>query len=514
MNRTRTWMLILLAPLPFLTLYIHHFLNASATVVPTGFLQTDMPYYSANGREIFEGGNGILYPNPYNENGEVIYFHWFPWILGGGIKILGFDPGYQFVFYGVMTAFLLSWVTYQLIEKTLPNPAFRGTIFLMAMWGGGFLILAKVGINLISGLPILENLFLLDRDDGYWFLNWGRNLMYTTETLYHVLFAATWLSLINKRWGLALLFCGLLATTHPFSGVQLLLILIVYLYAMSIFNQEKIPAWPRVTSLFLFAGFAAYYFWYLNQFASHQAIQGAWAIPWSYTFEVWLLNDGWLMAIALIGLIKAYKNISSMQWLWIISALISLALAKHDLLMTAHQPLHFTRGYTWLPLLFLAAPLIQRFFIFITQKFSVLPARVIINLLLMMVIVDNFAFVAKTLGPEDFSLYLTQNESNLYQWINQNQLTGRVLIPDDPFYSYLTATYTGLTPYLGHWSISPNYRERDSNVKDFRAGKPLGDWFNTMDYVIVSEENLINYSTLSNWKILRQEGDLILLARP
>ncbi len=33
---------------------------------PTGFATHDAPYYFANGREVFEAGTGITYPNPYD----------------------------------------------------------------------------------------------------------------------------------------------------------------------------------------------------------------------------------------------------------------------------------------------------------------------------------------------------------------------------------------------------------------------------------------------------------------
>ncbi len=188
-------------------------------MVPTGFVFYDMPYYSANGREIFEaGGNGWAYANPYDRGAPIIYFHWLPWLLGFGIKILHVDPGLQFVILGLIFGLLMSRLTYAVVETILPKQDFRDLLFLLVMWGGGILSLAAVLMNLVHGDPWWEKLLQFDPGGGLWFLNWGRNLVFGTEALYHFLVAGIWLSLIKGKWGYATLGGLALATTHPFSS--------------------------------------------------------------------------------------------------------------------------------------------------------------------------------------------------------------------------------------------------------------------------------------------------------
>jgi hypothetical protein len=52
-------------------------------------------HYVANGRAVFDRGNGLLYPNPSDAdaNAPVIYFHWLPWILGAVVTQLSIAPG-------------------------------------------------------------------------------------------------------------------------------------------------------------------------------------------------------------------------------------------------------------------------------------------------------------------------------------------------------------------------------------------------------------------------------------
>src|SRR5438445_9593771 len=118
---------------PFLSIYLAHY--ASPLGVPTGFIHGDMPYYAANGREIFERGNGLAHPNPYDPDPQapVIYFHWLTWILGFGLKKLGLEPGLFFVGIGVIGSMLCSYLTLRLIEARLPKSRHRNVLFLFTI---------------------------------------------------------------------------------------------------------------------------------------------------------------------------------------------------------------------------------------------------------------------------------------------------------------------------------------------------------------------------------------------
>ncbi len=71
--------------MPFWSVYLTHVLLGPNR--PTGFIILDCAYYCANGRKIFERGNGLAYCNPYDPDtaAPVIYWHWLPWLLGAGM---------------------------------------------------------------------------------------------------------------------------------------------------------------------------------------------------------------------------------------------------------------------------------------------------------------------------------------------------------------------------------------------------------------------------------------------
>src|SRR5262245_13067200 len=217
-------LLALAVLLPFYTVHAAHFwLHPDAT----GFIQNDQPYYVANGREVFERGNGFAHPNPYDPdpNAPVIYFHWLTWLYGGAVKFLGTDPALVPLVLGLIGGVTCSWLTLRIVECLLPEIRSVIPLFLLAMWGGGLLCLA--GLLFAPGTirSPSARLFAFDPASGWWFLNWGRNLMYPTESVYHAIVAAVWLAILRGRENWALLGGALLAATHPFSGLQLLLFL-------------------------------------------------------------------------------------------------------------------------------------------------------------------------------------------------------------------------------------------------------------------------------------------------
>ena len=120
-ERWLRWVWIAVAILPFQLPLLHHLWSAGP--LATGFLGYDTPYYVANGRAVFEHGNGFFSPNPYDSApaSPAIYFHLFTWFLGLGVKVFCVDPG--FLFAGVGLVDLDVWARDAEGKKTTPGTA-------------------------------------------------------------------------------------------------------------------------------------------------------------------------------------------------------------------------------------------------------------------------------------------------------------------------------------------------------------------------------------------------------
>jgi hypothetical protein len=453
----------LLACLPFWLLYLDHVVRFGEQA--TGFLLFDMGYYPANGREVFERGNGIAYCNPYDPDSDapVIYVHWLQWAYGLGIGILGVDPGVWFVALGIIGGWVTALLTFRIVEEVLPGGGDRGLLYLVVMWGGGCLFLLAVAVNVGLDLPILFEPLRFDPVLGWWCLNWGRNLVLPTEAVYHALVAWAWLATLRSRPWQAVGAVGLLAATHPFSGIQHLLILASWQTLQALASRRVRP--PLMALIGILALFLWYYFIYLRRFSQHRAIHDAWSLDWNLPVVSMLAAYLPLGCVAALRIWRDRRALSPQMAFLAVAAVVSFALAHHDRLLPAKQPMHFTRGYVWLPLCLLALPLLQSGLVHLRRGRDRLTFAFVATIFGLLAVSDNAAWlVLVPRDPEGMhgQVRLLPDVRKAFGWLESCRRKGvsLVVVPGAFDSNYLAATYTGLVPFIGHPFLSPDYDER------------------------------------------------------
>jgi len=510
----KQWLIIFLAVLPFqLPLLQQLCFDQSAT----GFLQYDAPYYLANARAIFERGNGFAYPNPYDPdpNSPVIYFHWLIWLLGAGVKFLHLDPGMLYAAMGFIAAFVCGALTLKLVELTLPDPKGRKWWFLLTMWGGGIVFIAGAIGNLRAGRPLMEYPFGLDTGNGSWLSNWGRNIQFPTEAVYHGLVAAAWIAILQRRWLPAILTVVALAATHPFSGLQHLLILSAWFLFVAL--KDRTPAaWGRIGMVLIAGGlFAGYYFWFLNRFPAYRNLAALWSVPdpWYSVCGINLLvSIGPLAVLAICSLYCKHWRANEADKFWIIAFAITFLLMKHDWFIAPHQPAHFIHGYQWLPLWLIALPQLQSWTTLLFARVSRLKASLVCIFCCCLFISDNGAVIASELnGAERDVFSFAPGEREMFAWMNHAHLRG-VLVCYDTRISYLTPVYTGVTPYYGHLNNTPNIRARWKNVSAWYRSGQTGPWLDSVDYLLIERSQPPAALDRSKWHELHGNPNFVLFA--
>jgi hypothetical protein len=444
----------------------------------------------------------------------VIYFHWLITLLGAGVKWLHLDPGVLFAVTGVVASVVCSALTLRLVELVLPDAHGRRGWFLLTMWGGGIVALVAAALNLAHGRPLTEELFRLDAGEGWWFSNWGRNLILPTEAVYHCLVAAAWIGVLQRRWVLAIGGVTALAATHPFSGLQHLLILGVWCSALAV--RERSPAaWARAgVVLAVGAAFGIYYFWFLNQFPAHRALTAVWSTAHEVTGVSLLLSIGPLAAICLWRLHLEHWRPDEAGWFWITAFAVTFLLMKHDWFIPAHQPAHFSRGYHWLPLWLLALPQLQRWGRQVTAAFPPFAAATVLGAFGVLAVADNVAFLGHDLdGGERDRIHLTAGQREMFAWMDAANLRG-VLLCFDTRVSYHSAVYTGVRPYLGHLNNTPDIRTRWRDVAAWHRRGETGPWFQTIDYILIDRSDPPAAFDQTRWAELHRNAEYILLGRP
>ncbi|MCA9051358.1 MAG: hypothetical protein KDA89_21620 [Planctomycetaceae bacterium] len=503
--------LLLLSVLPFLAVPLCHVVSSPETA--TGFFHYELPYYVANGRSAFEHGNGILYPNPYDPRPEspVIYCHWLPWVLGLATAVCGFDPGDTFLIFTFAASLIFAWSTRRLILLRLrgsePIPSRKpmsdlneirrlpdSVWFLAVMWGGGLLVFGGVVETAVlafadvsGGFDTWEDQLLrFDPGRGMWFLNWGRNALFPTEAVYHSLAAACWVSEIRGRGRWANGFLVLLATTHPWSGLELLLTITLF-RTVQLYMAQFAPGaptdrprrsgrgepvrqlWFSVSVLVLFL---LYYKVWLPSFAAHAELQSVWELNWSLSGTSALLAYALVLPAAMIrirSVLRNRRNLSSSgPDLFLMCALLTAAvLAFHDRLIRPVQPLHFTRGYLWMPLFLLGLPVLREW----TDRIPRTAATTcLVGLIGVVAALDNLTFAVihgrRQFRQED-GFHLSLEDRVLLQALceertigNRPHQTSAVVMSESETINYLLPAYTSLKPWLGHQFNTPDFPRR------------------------------------------------------
>jgi hypothetical protein len=448
--------------------------------IPTGFIQYDMPYYMANGREHFDQGFQLTYGNPYaGYNTPAIYFQPHIFLLGL-MQQLGLDPAVTFNCFGLLALFFAAIVAVRFYAEVVGTETTSKRIGLVCFfWGGGILTLAGLTAGLVRGHP-LSSIWRYDSEGGWWMLNFGRNLVYPTEAYYHGVFLLSLLLLMRRRFGLSLACAALLCCSHPFSGLTLICVLIAYSGVELAIQSGVVNLRFMLAAILIAVLHVSYYLIWLNRFSDHRTLQTQWQIAWLYPPRTFIF------ALLIVGCLAIWRLArSSFQCfrdprvrLFAVWFLVVFGLTQNNLFLARpFQPIHFAHGYDWMALFFIgASPLIaslDRLLIILTPWVR----RGALTLLLGVFLLDNFAWLAKNAVHDSAALTLTTTQSATLHWLRQNLKSGDMVICQDSLISYLVSTYTPARSWQGHIFNTPSIGRRNNEVERlFREGHVLPEW--------------------------------------
>lgn len=479
----REWAFAVLLYVPVLIPLTAHYLPAAGDErIPTGFLQYDQPYYMANARQYLDGAtDGLRYALPFSADPapEPIYFQPQIALLALLWRVTGLDPGLLLNLFGLVFGVLCVRSALRVLREVLQRQRAPRWLEALFLWGGGLLF----AVGLLYGLGAGEDLgqawsraFRFDPANGYWFMNLGRNLLFPLEAYYHFLFFTLVLLVLKRRFGMALVVSGILWLSHPFTAVAAL-VMIVSWSALTIRSSvgERTPGWFLGGSLMLLLLLLVQHRILLPANAEHALLMEQWAKPWTVD---WISAGA---AYALVGALACWRlasrrsrpfPLSSTTTLLLVWVLTWFALEHHELIMTAVQPAHFTRGYLWAGLFLLGAPVLVRLMARVRESRMRWPAAIVVASLML---ADNTAWFAARAAEfhkgEGEAVNLTRDTHELFDWLAGQPSDNALLVAEDPMVAYMGLVYTPCHAYYSHRYNTPNADQRSQSLNDFFAGR-------------------------------------------
>lgn len=459
----------------------------------TGFLASDIVYYVANGRAVWERGDGWRYPNPFDTdpNAPVIYFHWVLWLLGTLCVQGGLTPVQAVAGVNLVGALALAGLTWGLVRVVVPAEQRwgRGPCYLITMWGGGVWTLwtflapseALVPTTLVDpsiGLNLGTRSILAGNNDGFngWFLiHWGRNVVFVTEAVYHALVAGAWLAAATGHWRWTVGLITALGATHPYSGFQHLAALNLFFGLTFLLGGRRGRAWLKtrwatvLTASLALGGFAWYYAGYLPSFAAHRALQSQLSLNWTLGWDRLAASAGPAALLALARLIvegvrrlrdpERPWSLGPREGLWLTTAMVSVLLCKHEVLLeTPKQPIHFDRGYIATPLLLVGLPLLGPALSWTARRTPAVLSCAVVGLAAL----DTFAWIAGMGRYDTVGMTLDARERAVIAEVVAWRPEGVILF-ERLNHGLFAAAHGPIRPYAAHWH-TPDRLKREAQV--------------------------------------------------
>ena len=485
------WAASLALLLPVIVLYLCECARGDGRSF-TGFIQYDQPSYMADAQAFFDGGFHLFYGNPFSPDPDTprIYFQADLFVLGALQKVTGWDPGVVYLLFGFFAGLVCIRIAMELYEEVagLRSPA-QWLGLVLFIWGGGILALMGLIDCLVTGgsaATFFPGLFAFDPAAGWWFLNLGRNLIFPTEAYYHALALGLILVTMRRQYRAALALGFLFVLSHPFTGLQFLLIVTVWAgFEAVVLRNRDVP--------FLFAGTMGcllvvhllYYAVFLSLFPEHRVVVAQWALAWNVSAATALGADI-LVGAAAIWAMRSWtltrqlfdRPANRLLATWF---LVSFILAHHDLFVTAHQPIHFARGYTWAALFLLGSGPIVRLLETAWTQVGAVSRWAVMALILTVGLSDNlawFGWQATTAVSGNWAeiwspggpFALGASDRDLFRWLMRRpEPHTELLVAADPDSTvpYLGTVYTNYRGWYTHLGSTPYAAARRQEVLGF-----------------------------------------------
>jgi hypothetical protein len=485
------WLPILLAMPALIPLVNSIYAARRWGLVATGFIQIDQASYYAEARQFFDRGFHLLYSNPYaGYDAPRIYFQ--PhFLLLGCFQQLGLRPSITWIIFSFAGSLFAAFVGVYFYREVVGwrTPAQKLGLFCF-FWGGGILVL--VGLFYAAHVGQFDATTVLHFEPGpargWWMLNFGRNLVYgPTEAYYHSLVLLCMLFLLRRRFGVAIALAALLSLSHPFTGVEVCLILLAYLVIERLYGDKSVKPVYIAAGVAVFCFHIWYYLFFLNQFAEHRILQHQWELlglrrSWFYPASTFL------PALFIVGVLAAAR-----LWRWpgfqqvirdrrnrlfLLWFLVIFAFTQHYRIMRPIQPVHFAHGYDWIALFFLGAPLLLTL---LDRLLSIQVSwlRVLaLSALLLLFLSDNLFWFATFVNPNaSQAILLTEEQKEVLDWLGRTAVPPDMVVTADPLLGYLVSTYTRARSWTGNMASTPNFDLRTRETQEaFQDGVILPVW--------------------------------------
>lgn len=523
MSRRKTILLSLLLSLPVILFVLQQYFVHSPNLKPTGFtLDENVLYMSYAHQYLDQDHTSLFYSNPFDADPQSpnIYFQPVNFLFAGLMK-LGVDPGWSITLFGLLMTFLCILLGIKILKLLLPDYKQQTFIATLFTWGGGLTVLAGLmGSTFLQGYHTqhwMDGIYQADPANGWWGLNWGRTLFIPLEAYYHFLFLLNIYFILKQKWAAAACTALFLSISHPFTGIEFLLIMNGWLLLEKfIYKNKNIPWWYCGAILAVTLFHVWYYLIYLNSFPQHKQIFSQYSAGWTYSLLIAIPAYCLVAALSFLNAFinKPFKKFLSIphQRLFLCWAIIAFLLSKHEWFIKPMQPIHFTRGYVWAGLFLFSLPALVWLINYLQQ--STLRKWLLYGFTFIF-LSDNLIWSAKLLTGTnniEWEGHITNDTRQVLTFLKSNATNKDLLVGNASLVNYLANAYTHTNAWVSHPFNTPKREERIIQMQNFlETGSNLPEWKDRRILIVLNKkmEPLKLFPSLQNNKMFENDSYII-----
>ena len=522
MSKRKIILLSLLLSLPVILFVLQNYFVHSPNLKPTGImLDENVLYLSYAHQYLDQDHTSVFYSNPFDGNPQSpnIYFQPVNFLFTGLMK-LGADPGLSFTIFGLLMAFLCIFLGIKILQHLLPDYKQQKFIAILFTWGGGLTVLAGLmGSAFIQGYQThdwIDGIYKADPDRGWWGLNWGRTLFIPLEAYYHFLFLLNVYFILKQKWVAAACAALFLTISHPFTGIEFLLIINGWLFFEKLMYRNKnIPYWfwGSIFAITLFHIW--YYLFYLNSFPEHKQIFSQYSAGWTYSLLIAIPAYCLVAALSILNTyinrpVKKFLSIPH-QRLFLCWAIISFLLSKHEWFIKPMQPIHFTRGYTWAGLFLFSLPALVWLIKYLQQT---TVRKWLLYGFTFIFLSDNIIWTTNLLRGTnniEWEGHISNDTKEVLNYLNKNADNKDLLVGNAALVNYLANVYTHANSWATHPFNTPKREERILQMKNFlETGIKPSEWKERRILIVLKKTEPVNFlPALQNNKLFENDTYII-----
>jgi hypothetical protein len=499
MTRKKTILLSLLLSLPVILFVLQHYFVHSPEMKPTGFTNEENVLYMSYAHQYLDQDKfSLFYSNPFDGDPDSpkIYFQPVNFLFAGLMQ-LGMDPGLCFSLFGILMAICCIYLGIKILQHLLPDSKKIPITALLFTWGGGLTAFTGLFVTtFFSGYTTphwIDGIYIADPANGWWGLNWGRTLFIPLEAYYHFLFLLNIYCILKQRWAAASLSALFLTISHPFTGIELLLIINGWLALEKwIFKNRNIPYWYWLSVLLITVVHLWYYLFYLNSFPEHKKLFNQYSEGWTYSL---LVAASAYSLVAILAGVNIYINrpIRKLfeiphQRLFIAWAIIAFLLSKHEWFMKPMQPIHFTRGYVWGGLFLFALPAVQWLYDFGKNS---LYRKWLLYITVFIFLSDNLLWTANLLRSKnnmEWEGHISGETRQVLNFLNKSTSPADLVTGNSLLVNYLLHVYTKTNSWVSHPYNTPGRQDRMLTMQQYlETGIKPVEWQNRRIIIVLNK---------------------------